>query len=267
MELRKRPKLPKLPPRFGSVEYADACDARWDERLVRVGRSSVCDGSGVFATRAVPAGTVMTAYPCVRVGQRRGPRKSKGRVRYDYGFELSDGTILDAHPKLLAQLPKRCRRRIGRAHLVNDAIHREVTGRDNNCDFLEDCNPKRPRLHLVTTRAIRAGEELLAPYSFGYWLGREDMFAQSDPRLSEWLACHNVVRCALPHLDLREYMGVGVGVSENDQHLEYLASCIEGKGCDVCGRGGGCKPRRVEIRKTTDETWSAKWRSVVNVKG
>ena len=59
-------------PRFGTVEFADACDARGDGRLVRVGRSEVCDGVGVFAASPVPAGTVMTAYPFVRRGLRRG---------------------------------------------------------------------------------------------------------------------------------------------------------------------------------------------------
>lgn len=233
-------------PRFGTVEFADACDARGDGRLVRVGRSEVCDGVGVFAASPVPAGTVMTAYPFVRRGLRRGTRSASRPHDADYEYEWGDAPSLDGHPALLAALPRRRRPR-GCAHLVNDAIHAEVTGRDNNCDFLEDRDPRlhRPRLHLVTTRAVRRGEELLASYSLGYWLGREAALAPRNPALAAWLACHRRVRRALPHLWLREY--VGAFDDAGGERLVYVASCSAKTGCPTCGAGGACPPRRVEV--------------------
>ena len=250
MELRARR------PRFGTAEDADAGDALdaagQGGRLVRVGRAKGCGGVGVFAARSVPAGTVMTAYPFVRRGRHMGTRRRTHDADYEYewGGGGGCGFSLDGHPELLSKLPVR-RRRAGCGHLANDAIHREVTGRDNNCDFLEDrSRATRPRLHLVTTRAVRRGEELLVSYSFGYWLSRGD--AANDKlgeQLREWLACHCRVRDALPHLLLHEYLGASI---DND-HLVYMASCAEGAEgveCAVCGRGGGrCAPRRVKIRR------------------
>jgi hypothetical protein len=218
--------------------------------LVRVGRSAVCGGLGVFAARHVPAGTVMTAYPFVRRGRYgRGTRGSAKSYDADYEYEWGSAGSLDGHPKLLAQLPRR-RRPVGVAHLVNDAIHREVTGHDNNCDFLEDHDPRRPTLHLITTRAVRRGEELLVSYSLAYWLSRD----AAHPALRDWVACHRRVARALPHLWLREYVGA-FGESEGDEHLVYTASCSAwggGKGCGsaACMRGE-CTPRRVEIRWST----------------
>ena len=260
MELRKRP------PRFGSVEFADACDACDDRAkqhgpLVRVRRSRVCRGVGVFAARSVPAGTVMTAYPFVRRGFRRSRREAAKRSDYEYEW-TRDGATLDGDPSLLAAIPPR-RRPAGCAHLANDAIHREVTGRDNNCDFLEGRgDPKRPRLHLVTTRAVRRGEELLVSYSLGYWLSREKTAA--DPALRRWIACHRRVTEALPHLSLWEYIGTfgsssssSSGPEEEDEHLAYVATCSRRRIsddellCKSCVRGEACAPRRVEVR------WSA----------
>ena len=212
---------------------------------MRVGRSRVCDGVGVFATRSVPAGTVMTADPCVRRGGYRGTRSEAGHDA-DYEYEWGDGVSLDGHPKRIAHLPRH--RRAGVAHLANDAIHREVTGRDNNCDFVEDRRmPARPRLHLVTTRAVRRGEELLVSYSLGYWLSREDAIAQANPELGEWIACHRRVREAVPHLWLHEYVGAFAEANGGEDHLVYMASCSTRTRCAVCGEGGGCAPRRVKI--------------------
>jgi hypothetical protein len=228
--------------RFGTVEYAHDCDRR-ARGLVHVGRSRVCAGVGVFASCDVPSGTVMTAYPFVRRGCYKGTRRRAGPHDADYEFEWDEGTSLDGHPSVLAALPRH-RRPTGCAHLVNDAIHREVTGCDNNCDFIEDHHPSRPRLHIVTTRSVRRGEELLVSYSLGYWLSRGHSL---HPRLRGWIACHRRVRRALPQLWLWDYIGT-FGEAEGDEHLVYMASCSERSTCTACATGNPCVPRRVEIR-------------------
>jgi hypothetical protein len=163
---------------------------------------------------------------------------------------------LDGNPELLRRCRGGCR--AGVAHLANDAIHREVTGRDNNCDFIEDrqgCLSGRrakrpPRLHLVSTRKVRRGEELLVSYSLGYWLGRE-----RDPHvpaeLRRWIAFHRRVTEALPGLFLWEYLGS----FDDDRSLEYIARCSGGtkersatKECSACKAGLKCRLRRAVVR-------------------
>lgn len=248
MKLRKRTG-------FGTAAYADACDREMGAknkktgRLVDVRRSRVCDGVGVFAARSVPAGTVMTAYPYVLRGRRRSPRRPS-TAAYEYEWK-PDGTTLDGNPALVGE-------RCGVAHLANDAIHREVTGRDNNCDFVEDRgDPKRPRLHLVTTRAVRRGEELFVSYCLSYWLGRErDKTVPED--LRRWIACHRRVTEGLPNLFFWEYIGAFDDDDGGDsQRLEYIAKCssrcdADRSKCQACARGDECRLRRVEVRWTTD---------------
>ena len=241
MQLRKRS------PRFGTTDYADACDRRSnDALLVRVGPSGVCGGFGVFATRDVPAGTVMTAYPFVTRGSYKGTRRAQTH-NADYEYEWSCDTSLDGHPAVLAKLSPH--KRVGCGHLVNDAIHREITGKDNNCDFLEDRSRSRPRLHLVTTCPVRRGQELLVSYALGYWLHRMN----NTSKMQKWIACHRRVHRTFRHLWLHEYIGT-FGEADGDKHLVYNASCSPRTGCSVCGEGGKCAPRHVEIRWTTVET-------------
>ena len=234
MQLRKRS------PRFGTADYADACDLRPDDAvLVRVGRSGVCDGVGVFATRDVPANTVMTAYPFVMRGRYHGTRLTKSHDS-DYEYEWDCDTSLDGHPDILAKLPPAKRKGLG--HLTNDAIHREITGLDNNCSFLEDRDKNRPRLHLVTTCPVKRGQELLVSYWLGYWMHRTSV----DLKMQKWIACHRRVHRAFPQLLLQEYMGAFE--DEEEGYLLYKASCSPRTGCSVCGEGGNCAPRHVEIR-------------------
>jgi hypothetical protein len=61
---------------------------RVDADAVEVRSSKVCDGRGVFATRAIPAHTLVTLYPatnevslCANRRERRDARLARGRLR------------------------------------------------------------------------------------------------------------------------------------------------------------------------------------------
>lgn len=164
-------------PRLGSIEYADVCDQQIDSKnappLVRVGPSTVCDGLGIFATRSIPKCTPVTAYPYVLKTDRIAARTRSNRTDLgnDYAYQWPNGDVLDAHPTLLKQCSNRNNRdhhTWGVAHLANDAVHPELTGKTNNCVFyaVERLRPNDShRLFLVTSRAVRKGEELLVSYS------------------------------------------------------------------------------------------------------
>ncbi len=201
--------------------------------------SGVCPGLGVFATRAVPSGTVMTAYPFVQLGKRC-MRRARDKPDDDYMYLRSDGATIDGHPRLLRSLSFLKKRRTegrrerhlwGHANLANDAIHPELTGRTNNCDFVEPGASTSGRMYLVTSRAVRAGEELLVPYSLGYWMSRAGNTAWS-PKMRGWLECHTRVRDALRPLiaELHEYVSV-TEEADGGSCLEYIASYTQGCTC------------------------------------
>jgi hypothetical protein len=66
----------------------------------------------------------------------------------------------------------------GLGHLLNDALHPSVTGRDNNCEFAfrgqaSGSRSGRAVAFLRATRPIGAGEELYVSYHVSYWAGRQ----------------------------------------------------------------------------------------------
>jgi hypothetical protein len=207
------------------AEEADAYDRCIGEKgRVRVGPSHICNGVGVFAVQACPKGTVMTAYPFVRQGHRKVVRQ--GRRNNDYAFQRSDGTAIDGHPQVLSKATFYLKRRKrgdhhmwGVANLANDAIHPELTGRTNNCDFVE----MGSRVYLATSQAVAAGEELLVAYSLSYWMDRAQNEAWT-PQMREWLGYQVRVRDALRplHVELDEYLGVLE--NEEEMRLKYIAT-------------------------------------------
>ena len=223
------------------AEEADAYDRCIGEKgRVWVGTSHICNGVGVFAGQACPKGTVMTAYPFVCQGRRKVVRQ--GRRNNDYAFQRSDGTAIDGHPQVLSKAAFYLKRRKrgdhhmwGVANLANDAIHPELTGRTNNCDFVEIGS----RVYLATSQDVAAGEELLVAYSLGYWMDR----AHSDawtPQMREWLGYQVRVRDALRprHVELEEYLGIlESDVPDEEMRLTYIATyaCA----CSDCSRHVG----------------------------
>jgi SET domain len=171
---------------------------------VRIGKSKIPGaGRGLFATRSLPAGTPLTAYPGPlvdesNVSSRTRSCKKRQRCVEAYIFEivhLEKVLTLQPHPADIGN---------GVAHLANDAIHPEVTGFSNNCDFIQK---EENSVYLCTSRRVRRGEELFVDYLLPYWTSRKRL-----PRcISRWVGKVSKIQDALNAMDVRleQYMGDG----------------------------------------------------------
>lgn len=127
-------------------------------------------GYGVFARHSIPSGAFVTPFD-----GRLVPAHTRVTSKtWDYEYQMAHGAHIV--PALTARFGR------GLGHLLNDAIHPDVTGVVNNCEFYERA---RAMLWIRTRRDVSAGEELLVPYGFQYWCARG-----GDPRLTpavrEW---------------------------------------------------------------------------------
>lgn len=150
---------------------------------VELRRSTVCEGWGVFAIRDIAKGECVTAYAGTLVDN------DTWHGNADYALKLGDTWTLvgESDPSKLSP--------DGIAQMANDAIHLEISGRRNNCDFLVEGTSA----YLRTTRHVHEGEEMLVDYHFSYWLARS-----SSKNLAKetrtWLRCHKRVISALKPL-------------------------------------------------------------------
>ena len=140
----------------------------------------MCEGIGLFARRCLYRGDVVTAYAGERYSAsslaKRRQHGDERDHRHDYMYECEDGVIIDGQRKGRVWWTKE-----GSAQFANDAVHPDVTGKNNNCLFVEKTvgvgmtdNGKRVQLRrrvfLVADRDIDQDEELLVAYGLDYWL-------------------------------------------------------------------------------------------------
>ena len=151
-----------------------------DDCPVELRWSTVCEGWGVFATRDIARGECVTAY----VGELVDNTTWNGEA--DYALKLDDTWTLvgESDPAKLCNA--------GIAQMANDAIHREVSGRSNNCDF----RIVGTSAFLRTTREVRRDDEMLVDYHISYWLARSS--SKTLPKETRtWLRCHKRVISSL----------------------------------------------------------------------
>jgi hypothetical protein len=182
-----------------------ATEMHVDNFPVRVDKASVCDGRGLFATRAVPKGSVLTTYPCdVVIFKRKGSgveevgfikspalRDMDGAYRftdknaeYTHTISTEKGTFHLFAGRDRTFEPAAC------AHLINDS-HPDVarikrfprdTAQIVNAmsDYLlrvrgrANCTLRQRQdsyVVAVATRDIAEGEELLTRYDYPFWSG------------------------------------------------------------------------------------------------
>lgn len=224
---------PRRACRFGSLAWAEHAGRRGGPCPLFVVRSTLSNaGLGVFTSIDLPAGAAVTPYDGVVY---RGPiDRATGARLLDYALDLdgTDGTcILGAPPRdaqeraalaggeVLAEAPPEASRGLG--HLLNDALHPEVTGRRNNCVFRFVHGSHRA--YVVTERPVRAGAELLVPYHAAYWAARAGAthLPQRVRAFCEAMAlARRAVRRTLPGMEVDEYVGAG----------RYLVSAASGGG-------------------------------------
>lgn len=161
-------------------------------------RQSAVHGRGVFATRRLPAGVLLTGYPCHLLVAGREilqcaasanlaglGQPELAQICDKYGFALSDELRL-------VGLPTECDDRRLLGHMLNDGCLADVFGgtpverlRDKrvllpllmrfygntlahvNCIFR--CDRSRVVCCVVSRREIQADEELLVSYGMPYW--------------------------------------------------------------------------------------------------
>jgi hypothetical protein len=178
--------------------------------------STVCEGTGVFARRRFRGGDTVTAYAGARYSPSAFSKRPK-RTDFeagddDFQYQCEDGFTIDGKRKGRVWWTKE-----GFAQFSNDAIHPELTGKTNNCVFVEKVvdvthsteidgeatctkTKKRRRVFLLADRDIDQDEELLVAYGLGYWLSwgakqkRNDEKEGADRRglkpLRDWMDLH-----------------------------------------------------------------------------
>lgn len=184
-------------------------------------------GEGVFARTAIPAGAFVTPFD----GRLVPMHTCETSKTWDYEYQMAHG----AH--LVPSLTKRADRGLG--HLLNDAIHADVTGRSNNCKFHE---LDRATLWVRTRQAVAAGDELLVPYGFQYWCSRA-----RDARLSEHVRDWCTLQCAtnlhlmrVPGCEIvEEYLGCD-GTGSKYSILRRTASGAPLSQCDCYTARSAC---------------------------
>lgn len=204
-----------------SVERLALSDAGLASRYVRIGRSKlVSGGRGLFATRSLPASAALTTYPGPRV-PKRGVKTRAQRGRYEgLWWYLYEPRGADYYLQ-----PSPEDRSSGIAHMANDAIHPEATGRKNNCEF---CETETGLVYLRTTRAVRAGEELMVDYTLPYWIDRvrSTTAPPLPPRLHRMLERISRVQGLVRAFDagVREYIGMDV-LRIKDRNARMFCQC------------------------------------------
>lgn len=245
--------------------YMDRCDRMGDKSpYVRLGPSTICPGRGVFAMRDIPPHKPITAYAGVHTWPKKYELRDKCTkpLRNEYVIE-NDDTTIDGSCSGMQWWSK-----YGIGHLANDALHPELTKKENNCIFgdvslyigrMRDYekhkdNPKywRKRILLVSNRFIKKGEELFVSYGIGYWFS---MFQLPEAEAREkygndvydWMRCHYDVKQFLKfnfhdkNLGIEDYYGI-TNVTEDDT-----------KAVGKCRYNVDLSERNVCCRKSTDK--------------
>ena len=116
------------------------------EKPWHIVRQSKIHGSGVFAARAIPAGTRVIEYAGTRISAKEADRRHPTNPDdpfHTFFFALSSGRVIDGNEEG------------NDARWINHAC-------DPNCESLEGKGGKR--VHIIAKRDIRRGEELNYDY-------------------------------------------------------------------------------------------------------
>ena len=119
---------------------------------------------------------------------------------------------------------KRSRFGRGFGHMLNDAIHSEVTGFQNNCSIR--IAPDSNRAFVYSECEISAGSELLTCYHVTYWAGRATICRHLPQPVQTFCKAMWVARTFLKKMncELEDYVGEGTFVVRlEDGRLEEIA--------------------------------------------
>lgn len=229
--------------------------------LAGIAPSRICRENGLYARVNLGKGRAVTSYP----GELMiGGRNECDAVFSAYQMDIDDTMYVDAHPNLLEVWQSRHESDDnpplnlgGLAHVVNDPLsYPPLTGASANCVY--DIDPQSSTVFLVTTRKVRAGEELLAEYGFRYWsIGftypeRKAELRSRYPELACWLAQHLHV------------LGCLFGCGEEADSLEELRSRLfyvnrceneeRSPAAEATEEEGACGTERVDVTYSIEDS-------------
>ena len=220
-----------------SYERVHLSDINILPSYIRIGKSKLPGaGRGLFATRSLPAGTPLTAYPGPikresNVSSRTRSAKRWCRKVDAYIMEIvqnirGSAAVSNGGTELLTFQPDPADVSNGIAHLANDAIHPDVTGFSNNCDFIQrECKDKQyDDLYLCTSRAVRRGEELFADYMLPYWMSCKHL---PKSETSTWIRKFRKIQANMNAMDIRldQYMGDGEFIVLDPKQRIFCKGC------------------------------------------
>ena len=162
----------------------------WPRSLFPVDvRPSPIHGKGIFATRDIKRGELLSLYPPDALAFSR-PAVGNTSLQINQGNEARDAEVhaaLRTHSLLLGEpggvrvrivgLPRFCEDPAYLAHMANDPIgyvstkeaYKQLAATKGNAAFVNVVCALC--VAIVATRPIQAGKEVLVPYSYGYWDG------------------------------------------------------------------------------------------------
>jgi hypothetical protein len=201
---------------------------RHNKILVHLAPSTLCDGKGLFASCFLPKGSIVTAY-AGRVSHKYYETRFISQLDSAYVYEMDSRTRIDG---LQASVKPNWWSSHGLAQMTNDAVHVDVTGFKNNCNFVDVDVPLNKskssilarrcrsqiaksyvqRVYLKTSCDIKEGEELLVPYQIYYWIGIYNNDHTKLPnKLQRWLQTHIRIKKVLEKvcnlkLDIDEFI-------------------------------------------------------------
>lgn len=251
-----------------------------DMPLVDVGSCSLLQGAGkgVFANTFIAKGSFVTAYggriipprssssgeTCTPQNDERCAKKRKRSMsnvenvsenqdddidmptNYNYIYEMRNQYKIDG---LFQNHSGPWWSSRGVAHMINDALHPDVSGKESNCEFVEIDVPicassqrrsvtrrradfYKTRVYIVSTRDVYPGEELYVDYGLSYWLSKfrtEDQNTSKDRTMTNtmygWLSIHYTLEriissCCGTRVKLTEYHHFIIGSCDEEENRD-----------------------------------------------
>ena len=128
---------------------------------VYIKKSTICNGIGIFANKNITKDSIITWY----YGKIIDCKNIKHK-KYKYNKYIMEYNSVNKKKCIIGISNIEKIKGKGFAQLANDAIHYNLTYKNNNSYFMQ----KRRYIFLIATRDIDKHEEILASYGIEYWI-------------------------------------------------------------------------------------------------
>lgn len=128
---------------------------------VYIKKSSICSGLGIFASKNICKGDIISWY----YGKVVKCKKLKHK-KYKYNKNIIKYNCINKKEYIIGISDLKNLKGKGLAHIANDAIYFGLTGKTNNSYFIYDGK----YVLLLAYRNINKNEEILVSYGLEYWI-------------------------------------------------------------------------------------------------